>query len=291
MKQVIIFLLVLFSLQIKAQNKEYAKNIIKQLTSEEFDGRGYVNDGALKAADFIRKELKTIEVEPINSVYMQEFYIPVNRFDGDVEVSIDEKKLIPGTDFIVSPSCPSGRGTYKLVQVDSESIDNLSKFNKFKKKKFYGKMFLLDMKLLKNVVHKDRLSWILGNGMRSKGLVFMEDKLTWSVAGYVDSYISVTIKKGAIQPFPQEITFSIEADFINGFTSNNVFGKITGTEKPDSYIVFTAHYDHLGKMGRDAVFSGANDNAGGVAMLLDLAKHYKQNKPKCTVVFMFFAAE
>ena len=43
-------------------------------------------------------------------------------------------------------------------------------------------------------------------------------------------------------------------------------------------IVVVAHYDHMGKMGDEVYFPGANDNAGGVAMILNLAKHFKSNE-------------
>ncbi|MBL4735303.1 MAG: M28 family peptidase, partial [Flavobacteriales bacterium] len=59
----------------------------------------------------------------------------------------------------------------------------------------------------------------------------------------------------------------------------------------DSTIVFTAHYDHLGRMGNTTYFPGANDNASGVSMLLDLARFYMIDSIKYNVVFIAFAAE
>ena len=57
-------------------------------------------------------------------------------------------------------------------------------------------------------------------------------------------------------------------------------------------FVFTAHYDHLGKMD-DAYFLGANDNASGTAMLLSLAEFYgrTENKPDNTLVFVAVTGE
>ena len=56
----------------------------------------------------------------------------------------------------------------------------------------------------------------------------------------------------------------------------NLIASLKGCSKPDSYIVMTAHYDHLGKMGQNTTFYGANDNASGVVMMLDLAKKFKK---------------
>ncbi len=66
---------------------------------------------------------------------------------------------------------------------------------------------------------------------------------------------------------------------------------IKGTAIPDSFLVFSAHYDHLGQMGKDIYFPGANDNASGTSMLLNLAKYYSQNRPKYSVLFIAFGGE
>jgi Zn-dependent M28 family amino/carboxypeptidase len=70
-----------------------------------------------------------------------------------------------------------------------------------------------------------------------------------------------------------------------------VIGYIKGSQYPDSFIVFSAHYDHLGMMGKWALFPGANDNASGVAMMLDIMHHYAKSKPKYSIAFMAFSGE
>ncbi|MCX6294627.1 MAG: M20/M25/M40 family metallo-hydrolase, partial [Bacteroidetes bacterium] len=59
------------------------------------------------------------------------------------------------------------------------------------------------------------------------------------------------------------------------------------------FIVYTAHYDHLGQMGEEIFFPGANDNASGSAMLLNLARYYSmtEHKPKCSIAFIAFCGE
>jgi len=54
--------------------------------------------------------------------------------------------------------------------------------------------------------------------------------------------------------------------------------------------VLTAHYDHLGKMGK-ALFPGANDNASGIAMMLDMATFFSKNPCKYSIAFIAFAGE
>jgi hypothetical protein len=72
---------------------------------------------------------------------------------------------------------------------------------------------------------------------------------------------------------------------------SNVVGMIEGKNK-DKYILITAHYDGLGMFG-DKVFPGAQDNAIGVAAMLDIANHFSkpENKPNYSIVFIAFAGE
>lgn len=82
----------------------------------------------------------------------------------------------------------------------------------------------------------------------------------------------------------------------------NVVGSISGTFANDTVIIFSAHYDHLGEKDdlpfnkdfsyRDDIFNGANDNATGIAALLELAKYYKaQNNNRYQLLFIAFSGE
>jgi Zn-dependent M28 family amino/carboxypeptidase len=66
---------------------------------------------------------------------------------------------------------------------------------------------------------------------------------------------------------------------------------VPGTLHPDSFVVFTAHYDHLGLMGRHNFFPGANDNASGVALLISLADYFQHHPQPYSVVFLAFSGE
>lgn len=79
--------------------------------------------------------------------------------------------------------------------------------------------------------------------------------------------------------------------------SYNVIGKITGSKYPDEYIIYTAHWDHLG-IGKpdekgDSIYNGAYDNASGAAGLLQLAKAFKAMKPgpERTIIILSVTAE
>ena len=74
------------------------------------------------------------------------------------------------------------------------------------------------------------------------------------------------------------------------FRGTNVMTYIKGTKNPDLYIVMSAHYDHLGT--RDGViYNGADDNASGVAVMLEAARYFAKNPPEHSIIFVAFDAE
>ena len=90
---------------------------------------------------------------------------------------------------------------------------------------------------------------------------------------------------------PGDISVNITNKMQEAYPAANIAGYIPGTQYPDSFIVITAHYDHLGKMGNEAVFPGASDNASGTAMLLSLVQHYTRYPQKYSIAFLLFSGE
>jgi Zn-dependent M28 family amino/carboxypeptidase len=79
--------------------------------------------------------------------------------------------------------------------------------------------------------------------------------------------------------------------------SHNVIGKITGSKHPDEYVIYTAHWDHLG-IGKpdetgDSIYNGALDNASGSSGLLELARGFKSLKraTERTIIFLAVTSE
>ena len=75
--------------------------------------------------------------------------------------------------------------------------------------------------------------------------------------------------------------------------TSNVLGMIKGAENPDEFLVISAHYDHLGKDARTNVFfPGADDNASGVAALIEVSRILaKEKPPKKSVIFAALSGE
>ncbi|SFA56624.1 Peptidase family M28 [Pedobacter suwonensis] len=121
--------------------------------------------------------------------------------------------------------------------------------------------------------------------------VLLKDKLTWSVATEVGDITTIQLNKKSLNTLPKKISVDIENKFIPDFQAANICGLVKGTRYPDSLLIITAHYDHLGGMGATTYFPGANDNAAGVATLLSLAKYYAANPQPYSIGFICFAAE
>ena len=257
MKQITFILLIIlfFFLNSYSQDTIYARGIIKKLCSKELLGRGYVNNGVNKAAAFISKELKTIEVLKFGKTYSQKYEFPVNTFPGTMSVEVDGKLIVGGKHYLIEPSTKSLKMRFQLLKKDSatyEAITDKQPYN-------------LTVKLKK--------------------------KLTYSVATELSNNTVIELLKDSFPNDIKTIDVIFENKFIPHFKSQNLVGYIKGTQQPDSFIVYTAHYDHLGAMGKAAYFPGANDNASGVSVLLNLSKYYKKNPSKYSIAFIFFSGE
>lgn len=80
----------------------------------------------------------------------------------------------------------------------------------------------------------------------------------------------------------------------NSYDAVNIITTIKGTENPDRYIAITAHYDHVGigkPIAGDSIYNGADDNASGTAALMVIAKYFKENPPKNSLIFLALDAE
>ncbi len=94
---------------------------------------------------------------------------------------------------------------------------------------------------------------------------------------------------------PAEVSITMNNTFKKS-SSSNVGAMIKGTSQPDEAIVYVAHWDHLG-IGRpvngDSIYNGANDNASGVASLLEIAKAFSsmKEKPQRSLIFLAVTAE
>jgi Zn-dependent M28 family amino/carboxypeptidase len=114
-----------------------------------------------------------------------------------------------------------------------------------------------------------------------------------------------TMKAAAARRDFAPVTFGAKASFavdnvLRNVASRNVVGLLPGSDPKlrDEYVVYTAHWDHLGrnpKLPGDQIYNGAADNAAGVAVLLELAQAYRAlpaaERPKRSILFLSVTAE
>jgi len=95
-------------------------------------------------------------------------------------------------------------------------------------------------------------------------------------------------------PLGLRLSTALQND-VRRFASRNVIGILPGSERPDEYVLYTAHWDHLGictETGEDRICNGATDNASGTAALAALAEAHAQAGPaERTLVFLAVTAE
>lgn len=280
-------LLLLFLIAGKAfgQDSLYVRSVIRSLTSNACHGRGYVKNGDKKAAGFIASEFKKTGLVPIGDNYYQHFSFPVNTFPSHMDLRIGDARLAAGRDFIVDPGSPGVRGEFMLLDVDKAITTYPPGF-------FNQKWVLIDTVKHPNI-RDDWKAW-KENAPGAAGVIMAETrKLTWSVSTRMRTTPVIQVLKAALPAKAEKMKVRITNTFIIQHETVNVIGQIRGKRVPDSCIYFTAHYDHLGRMGRDCIFPGANDNASGVSMLLSLARWFsvEENRHDYTLVFIAFAGE
>lgn len=251
----------LYSQMIIAQEFDY-KTFVQEFTSETYMGRGYVKSGAVLAAKRVELEFLTLGLEPVDGTFLQEFQHTVNTFPKTPKFYCDSV-WVAGRDFIVHPFSGSGKKSWKdIIVLDSSSY-----------------AYHLNEK-------RDLLPYLNSYVFGSKAAILPESKLTWSVASQqLDIPVIQAIKPRGDCKAKVKVTARLK-----NITSYNVVSRIKGTGDDDSTFYITAHYDHLGAMGK-VFIPGANDNAAGVAMLIHLASKIKLNPLKYDVVFIAFAGE
>jgi len=277
----VIFLLIVPSIAV-GQNLDRVSTHLNALTDSSFFGRGYVQNGSNLAADYLVDQFKLSDLKKPKKGFLQKFKMEVNTYPNSLNVSMNGIALKSGYDFIVNPRTGSSSGSYPIQLLDSTNFQEAHPL-------LQGDTVpVIDMDGIDTPNEVSILFEFKKKTLRSKPVIQLEEKLTWSVGKQVSSQAEISILKESFQPGLDSIHLSVMNE-MQTVEVANVIGYLPG-KRNDSTLVFTAHYDHLGMMG-DALFPGASDNASGTSMLLDLAHYYSENKPEFNTWFIAFAAE
>lgn len=288
MKRLLLLVLAFITVQLSAQDLVHYKKIVKELSSAKYQGRGYAEDGANKAGKWIAKEFAKVGVD---EVVCQSFKLDINTFPGKMKVSIDGKKQIPGVDFTIREFNPSIKGEFKLYYIDTLNYNPEKMFADLATPEYEGAFVVCDFMF----TYKHRADF---KKLQSKkecsnaGMVY-----TWEAPLKFYKAYGETVKEKPViwvtPDFPKDaksIKVDMENEFLKDYECFNVIAKVEG-KRHDSCYVFTAHYDHLGKLGKKTFYPGAHDNASGTAAIITFAAHYAQHKPEYDMYFIAFSGE
>jgi Zn-dependent M28 family amino/carboxypeptidase len=121
-------------------------------------------------------------------------------------------------------------------------------------------------------------------------IIPQKEKFIWTVSQETTHATVVYVKDSLFKGSISNISVHIDAVLLKNATSDNIVGVLRGEVK-DTFLAITAHYDHLGMMGNNAIFPGASDNASGTAMLLYMAKYFSTHKQHYSILFISFSGE
>lgn len=263
----------------KIINTRQVKRIEKILAADDMEGRRTFTAGIVKASSFIESEFEKIGLQKFNgaSDFKQAFFM-YNATVTSASIEINGIKI---ADSMVVPF--TYQPNVMLTQTDAVEVVKISARDKFGEKfnQYYSSkknlLVLVDStfnKLMKNI-----------NDI---------DKLSANPTG--NTVVFVFAAPATADKFTIQIQTAVEKKPLN-----NVVGILPGKSKPDEYVIFSAHYDHLGTGSpdegvphndKDSIYNGANDDAAGTTAVIMLARYFKKlNNNERSIVFAAFVAE
>ena len=227
----------------------------------------------------------------VDEVVCQPFKLNINTFPGKMRFEVDGERLTPGVDFTLREFSPGAKGTYKLYYIDTLNYNPEKIFADLAKPENKDAFVVCDFWFTyKHSADFRRLQ--SKEGCSNAGLIY-----TWNEPlKFYKAYGERVVEKPLLwvtTTFPKDaktITLDIENEFLTDYECFNVIAKVEG-KRHDQCYVFTAHYDHLGKLGKKVYYAGAHDNASGTAAVVTLAAHYAKQQPEYDMYFIAFGGE
>lgn len=330
MKKITFLLLatIMFASCTETDYKAYYNSVVKELSSDTYCGRSNIGDGNIKAGQYIVNQLKEIGIASLparceesneaapelkskvlpadagrwstlaaeDADYIQSFKMPMNVMRGAMSLSVDGERFEPTVDFIAKEFSPSCKGTFPVAYLDESFYSSGNFVNELNSGRYHGMFVVIDWKLYQQVLDYNPLDRYLPYIMPLTdvaGLILKQDELFpyFKARSYYTTHVPALMVSSKFPSDAKEVSVDIDSEMIDGHDGHNVIGYLPGRVNSDERVVLIAHYDHLGVMGEGNMFPGANDNASGVAMVLALAKYYKEHTPELPMEFIFLDTE
>jgi Zn-dependent M28 family amino/carboxypeptidase len=269
-----IFLLLALPLLAQAQKidkiitRSETERIETYLASDELAGRKPFTPGIEKAAQFISAEFEKAGLQKTNGSYLQSFPMYQSKVLS-VAGGLDEQTLESKQVAIISKEA--------TIQIDENSGFEVASI---KEGENFGQNAYRIMSAKKPTIaflHESFAKYIPRLSGRGP---LRENQST--IIFVVANTIPTKFKVSATQQ-------------VEKLQLSNVVGILPGKSRPNEYVIFSGHYDHLGigkPVAGDSIYNGANDDAAGTTAVMMLAKYYaKKRNNQRTLIFAAFTAE
>ncbi len=283
-----------------------AKYLIDQLSSFE----GIVPCEAAGPEDqSVRPYLKSL-VEPADEgrwkvvegkekylPYLQHFQFPMNVMRGAMSLSVDGVAYAPTFDFTVKEFSPTCHGFFKVTYLDEEAYRREGFMEHLSSGIYRDQFVVIDWNRYLETVQPDPFDkykpWLTELENIGGIILRQEEQFPYFKARtYYQGNCPVLFVNKSFPDGAREIELHLDAEMLPTRDAHNVVAWLPGTDPScDTYYTIFGHYDHLGYMGADQVFPGANDNGSGAAMVVTLAKYFSKNRPRHGIQFILLDAE
>lgn len=269
-------ILLLLALPLLAQAQKIDKIITRAeterietyLASDELAGRKPFTPGIEKAANFIAGEFKKAGLQKTKDSFLQSFPMFKSQLQS-ISAIIDEKAIEGKQVAIISKEAS--------IQLDEKSGYEVVSI---KEGENFGQNAYKIMAAKKPTIaflHESFAKFI----PRLSGRGPMKESQA-TILFVISNTVPSTFKITATQQ-------------VEKIQLSNVVGILPGKSRPNEYVIFSGHYDHLG-IGKpvqgDSIYNGANDDAAGTTAVMMLAKYYaKKRDNERTLIFAAFTAE
>lgn len=327
MKNLFLLLLVIYPLSLFSQSdKELAEKTVDKNTIEShiyflsddlLEGRETGKKGNKIAASYLANNLRKygVKTNPVSGDYYQVFDLMETKAPNSLNFSLNGTTFPLSLAMDISKIDENGEAIYLEFGQESD----------FNNKNVNGKLVIVKggipgaedpRSAFRNSAEKKRLA--KENGAVGLVELVTMDEGTWSsVKHYMDSktevpkgeneevetnffhlWLNVKGDDGAISK-DKPLMYSLQSDGKKRkrIQTQNVVGVIEGTdpELKNEYIIYSAHYDHVG-MGKpnaegDSIYNGARDNTIGVTAVLSMAENLAKYPSKRSALFIFFTGE
>jgi hypothetical protein len=304
----------------EVNDKEAANRIeadIRLLASDSLIGRETGTPGEWMAMKYIEDQYRTIGLKPLfDTSYFEPFAFSATDFvDIGTSVILNHKKLLLYNNFYPLGFSPSDTVSGNIVfagngiYCESQGINDYGSSNDIK-----GKIVLLDLaipeKLIKNKTIWDSAQKIIrvkrAERLGAVGVIFFSSDKAYGIPLKDPEYYTDRARIPVIFIQDQSLInikdpgyaeISVNIDRSKKRTGHNVGGYLNNNA-PNT-VVIGAHFDHLGMgffstrdAGNNDVHNGADDNASGVAGVLELAKRLTSSECKNNnYIFLAFSGE